>query len=604
MNNQELQRTVSVVNNNLARSAWSNYQKFLGLVLQDLPPYDFLDPLKKRFRARDFEGLLREAVALSAQLHADATQHYVAQQIVALIKKYPFPTTVVKDRRKKTALAKFWAAEHRCHRVNQRYRCYSAVRSPWESDLAVMRDWISYVLGPLDRGKCMEECDFGPGASIGVNGNATNFARKLLADSWTVTPGAVLYASAALAADNYIRAICQRDMHYGDNNPFAHEDWSFGLHTRVAYVNHNKIAFVPKDSTVFRTMAIEPLLNGYLQTGTDRYMRKLLKRVGIDLSDQRRNQRMAREGSFDEVDGYVTIDLSSASDSIATELVRYLLPPDWFEFLNSIRSREFLLDGKTYRYEKFASMGNGFCFPLESLIFSAACHAAALGQGLKPDFSVYGDDIIVRKSVAAKLLSLLKTLGFKTNPLKTFLVGPFRESCGADWYSGKCVRPVTLDYAFDTAESIFTFCNLVRRRGRTLYLQQAVEFLHNLLPPAVRFQRPVIGPVGTALEVDLDVFMGSPHASYKRELVAWSWRELVARPISDSLAMRHSQSNIALLRAAVRGASSACPFAIRNDSRGSVRVVASGGWGNTWLPGAAIYHGSTVTLSSFVTDTR
>jgi hypothetical protein len=341
---------------------------------------------------------------------------------------------------------------------------------------------------------------------------------------------------------------------------------------------------------VERTIAVEPLLNGFVQKGVDLFFRKRLKRVGIDLSDQSRNQELAREGSLKgEIDPFVTIDLSSASDSLSTEVCRYLLPPDWFDFLNQIRSRRYRLVGEEFTYHKFVSMGNGFCFPLETLIFASLCKTVYDEASLRHDFSVYGDDIIVRQSVAVRLLELLKVCGFRVNRKKTFLTGPFRESCGADWYEGKDVRPVTLDYAFDSVENIFKFCNLARSREVTAtFFFEHLEFLEALIPPVSRFVRPYKGDVATALEVPFETFLSSPFAKYDKHLMSWSWKEIRRSGVADKMAYRLHGYNIAVMGAALQGSSSQQPFTERRNTRTKIRRIAYSGASSTWLPGAVL----------------
>jgi len=233
--------------------------------------------------------------------------------------------------------------------------------------------------------------------------------------------------------------------------------WYTHFQVKNSVVQHNNIDFVPKTAKTHRTIAIEPLLNGFLQKGTDVVLRRCLLRRGIDLSDQGVNQEMARLGSLDLRDPYVTLDLSAASDSISLEVVRELLPPDWFSFLDQIRSPSYSLDGEVHRFEKFCTMGNGFCFPLETLIFAAIAHAAYCVNRQAPDLSVYGDDIIVRQNIALYVVELLKHCGFRLNLDKSFLFGDFRESCGADWVRGRDITPV---YMRKRVESLSGLINL------------------------------------------------------------------------------------------------------------------------------------------------
>jgi len=350
---------------------------------------------------------------------------------------------------------------------------------------------------------------------------------------------------------------------------------------KIRLVHNNNIVFVPKTTLVDRTIAVEPLLNGYVQKGVDVFMRRRLKRVGLDLTDQTVNQELARQGSLPcQDDPFVTIDLSSASDSISIEVVKRLLPPEWFELLNSLRSKRYTLDGDEYVYEKFVSMGNGFCFPLETLIFASACHVSNPG-----DFIVYGDDIIVRQSKAAEVLRILRGLGFRHNPDKTFLTGPFRESCGADWFAGCDIRPLTLDYAFDSFENVVKFHNLSLSKPKwACFFEKARKFLFELIPISQRLSRPFLGTVDSAFEVPLDIFLTSPFSRWNRKIQTWEWVELSRSSSPDRGVRLRGRYHTVLMMGAVRNYSSQCPFAMRRKTSRTVRRLSYAGASATWLP--------------------
>jgi hypothetical protein len=518
--------------------------------------------------------------------HSTAAEHFAASQAAALIRKYPYPSVQLTTDAKDEAIRKFVASEHKCMRTNALFRCLNK-RNPYSDGLEKARRWIAYVLGDKpDLRDIYSLCSWGPGASIGVSGVLTNRARKLLSHSWSVTPGALLYARSAMITDQHIVELLNKEPE--DTRPVCLDPDLFyqRFRDRLSVCNYNKIAFVPKTALVDRTIAVEPLLNGFVQKGTDLFMRKKLKRVGIDLSDQSVNQRLAREGSVpDQTDPFVTIDLSSASDSISIGLCRYLLPPDWFDFLNSIRSPCYLLEGEKFTYHKFTSMGNGFCFPLETLIFASLCVATRVDARPKHDFSVYGDDIIVKRSTLTDLLKLLKVCGFKVNTRKSFFEGPFRESCGADWFEGRDVRPISLDYAFDSVENIFKFCNLVRAREITSdFFYEHLEYLEALIPPELLFTRPYKGDVSTALEVPFDRFMTSRYAKFDSNIHSWSWLEIIRRGKADRLASRLRGYHVALMKAAIEGSSSQSPFTERRNTRTKIRRNAYSGATSTWMP--------------------
>jgi len=565
-------------NDRLRNTSWENYLKFLSVLLESYSSFEDVTVLKEHLLQKNWDALVERADSISSTSYRTEHEHRVLNQIAAVIRKYPFPANLVSYKPRDRALEVFLKSEHKCKRMNQRFLAYDTVRSPFEEPLQKASQWISYVLGELNLTEIWDNCSFGPGASVGVHGNATNSARKLLSRSWSVTPGAVEYAYAAFSGDPLIREMLLQhpDSHYYcDSQP----DFRQAFMSRLDVLQSNKISFVPKTVKVDRTIAVEPLLNGYLQKGVDEVMRKRLTRVGIDLRDQTLNQRLARNGSLPgQEDPYVTIDLSSASDSISIGLCKRLLPDTWYCFLNSIRSKSYSIDNTETCYQKFTTMGNGFCFPLETLIFASLCNVAYGEHRLKADFSVYGDDIIVRQSVAGRVLQLLGVCGFKANLSKTFLQGPFRESCGADWFEGKDVRPINLDYAFDSLENIFKFCNLSRSKGtweRIFY--ECLDFLESLIPKDLYLCRPFKGNVDTALEVPWDVFMASGYARFHRNTWNWSWLEIIHSAQQDNPVKRFAGYNIALMRGALTGSTSSVPFAVRRKTSTKIRRVSGSG---------------------------
>jgi hypothetical protein len=205
-------------------------------------------------------------------------------------------------------------------------------------------------------------------------------------------------------------------------------------------LHHGKLNFVPKTAKTHRAIVVEPTLNGFVQLGIGDIIATRLRGVGVDIRDQTRNQRLAREGSLSGA--LATLDLSSASDTIAVELVKDLLPMDWFNLLWSARTSKVECEGVVVRMQKFSSMGNGFTFPLETLIFYAmACAVAEEFDLPSSSVSVYGDDIIVPTVMFRDLCETLVCFGFTPNASKSFADGPFRESCGADYLSGVAIRP-------------------------------------------------------------------------------------------------------------------------------------------------------------------
>jgi hypothetical protein len=423
---------------------------------------------------QNYQGLLDARIDYSDT--ASVPDVIYARQIQALYSKYE-PLELPGVDRAENTIQTFAQAESKCRETNCTFmyidRKPNYLDSSTHAILHGAARKISRILGtvpPLDRFKP----SFGPGANTSVNAMRANPRFKL---------GSVLECSHQLMptiSEHLSNVPAWTALH-----ATSESDDSWIVPVRRSY---GKLQLVPKNAKMMRTIVIEPLLNGFLQKGVGSYIRNRLLRVAsIDLRDQSRNQSLAAVGSLD--DSLATIDLSSASDTIATELVRHLLPPDWFDLLDSLRTRDvkipdeyahnlwshltwdpvppypFSDDSSIYRMEKFSGMGCAFTFELESLIFYALAHSVVRSLHLSTrDVSVYGDDIIIPAAAYSKLEAVLTVCGFSVNSDKSFRSGNFRESCGADFFSGHNVRPF---YQKDlvSGQTLFTMHNFFIRNG-------------------------------------------------------------------------------------------------------------------------------------------
>jgi len=573
-------KEVQRLNKYLKENSFSLYRDLLLSVLRD---YSHIKELgfarcEGLIRAKRYDLLYVEADSMSARSYSDATLHLVANQFATLVRKYPWDSKLVCLDPERNARETFMKSEHRCKRFNSVFDLYSSFRSPHESMLAKCRDFIHYVIGETPSlPQIYGECDFGPGASLGCHGDATSFGRKIVLDELTVTPGAIPYAMSAWMSHDQLR-----------DRFFERRTGSSGLEVScvdfaaanrkfaaaLSVVQYNKVSFVPKTAKTFRAIAVEPTLNSFVQKGIDQVLRHMLRRAGLDLSDQSENQRMARYGSIDDSEeGFCTIDLSSASDSMSISLVRYLLPRDWFNLLNRSRSPSYIDGGEEVRYHKFCSMGNGFCFPLQTLIFASIAHAVGSGKCGR-DFRVYGDDIVVRKKHFEEVVSALKICGFTPNLKKTFSEGAFRESCGADWYAGEDVRPYTLDHKLDSLQNVFKFLNLSRRSNRTsMVLASGFHIVLNVIPGRLRFWRPHKGQPDSGID-PLDYNSPSnPYIRRSKKTNMYRWVELCTLPIQDNVLV----PTWGVYAAALRGHDSSCMFTFRRMTKTTLRYVSYSG---------------------------
>lgn len=342
--------------------------------------------------------------------HGNFADDYLVTSIMAKSANLPLGIDL-----EQKALDSFQESEDSCRVINDRF-CEERM-----DDNPIIRRAkriISKTLGPLSRRDLdfvQDNFRFGPGATTGVRGSGSVLSDKYDEEIHLTSDLIPFYR--AMLGDHW---------------------WS--EKTKPVVVEGNRFTTVPKNAKTKRGICIEPTLNIYGQLGIGSLLRARLNRLGTDLSDQGANQRMAQRAYKDKL---ATIDLSAASDSIAWKIVMDLFPEEWFELLDLFRSTHSIVDGKTVELEKFSSMGNGYTFELETLIFKAVA-LACVPVHLHDDVCVYGDDIIVPQAHAEDVVSALKFLGFKVNESKSFLAGNFFESCGTDWFKGQNVRPFYL----------------------------------------------------------------------------------------------------------------------------------------------------------------
>lgn len=232
------------------------------------------------------------------------------------------------------------------------------------------------------------------------------------------------------------------------------------------FVKGNRFAVVPKDATKGRGIAAEPSLNGFFQLGLGAQLRSRLRAsTGIDLDHaQDMHTQVACAAS---ISGHLaTLDLKNASGSLCRHLVRCTVPSGWASELEDLRSPLMYVEGRWIALEQFSSMGNGYTFELETIIFMALCHEALLAVGITPvlglDLYTFGDDIIVPTRGVRGVVAVLEFCGFKLNEKKSFSEGPFRESCGGDYYDGLAVRPYHMKETPKAPEDYIKLANGLR----------------------------------------------------------------------------------------------------------------------------------------------
>lgn len=381
-------------------------------------------------------------------LYQNADHYRRDNMLTEFLRKCRLESVISGKERKARSLELFYKAEQACAKTNVRFQRILNNHNLEEVDMRAIellyraKNWIAKTLGPLP-----EELQgsFGPGSTYLDRGKVTTIPDKI-SSQFHCTPGL-----------EPLLPFIERTAWWRHGVVVGPR----GLHLEL--VRGNRFTTVPKTALVDRGICIEPSANIFLQKGAGGIIRQRLKRAGVDIRyAQYWHQTMAREGSL--TGELATIDLSSASDTVSLRLVEFLLPVEWFQLLCMLRSPFTLVNRKWVYLQKFSSMGNGFTFELETLIFAALANACGAGD-FGVDYSVFGDDIIVPTRMARDLIALLRYCGFEENPKKTFLEGYFRESCGGDFFKGKPVRAHNVENPPEGPEDWISLANGLYRQG-------------------------------------------------------------------------------------------------------------------------------------------
>lgn len=425
---------------------------------------------------------LYEAGWQNAEFYPGISQRQVAMNALAssLLKK--FHNDEVDSMRDNKALALFLECNERCRSATT----FLPRRLDEEYVLGELKSAIWDFFNPpeprapfkrepflLNLSDIATHFSLGNGSNIGVA--STDFYTKYVNSSMSHTD--------ALLPLLFRQAI-SKDKLWSDVEAYRSRSFGFEI------VRGNRLSFVPKSRVISRTICTEPLLNMLFQKGIGGLIEGRLKEVsGIDLSKQPdKNATLARIGS--ETGKFGTIDLSSASDSISTSLLREIMPAQALNWLLRSRSPLTILpDGQEVELHMISSMGNGFTFPLQTMIFSCLVRSVykildipiyhPRGRSLG-NYGVFGDDIIVDHRAYDLMCRMLSILGFSVNSDKSFNEGLFRESCGHDFYSGYNVRGVYLKTLLD-ANDIYSAINRLNRWSAThgIFLARTIKWLRH-----------------------------------------------------------------------------------------------------------------------------
>ncbi len=424
------------------------------------------------------EWIQLQKLKTSPSDYQDALSYWKDALVTDLLRKCDIPSGIDK---KDAAVRTFYSCEAENKRTNLRLESYLEesffIEDPRDTAIvSFIDDWrkdIRAVLSALPDHLAMR---FGKGSTYGDKGQLITIPDKMSGRP-TITEDAQCLKPFWFETAWY-SSLCDQSPHLSEPE----------------LVRGNRFSSVPKTGLTDRGICIEPSLNISFQLDVGRLIKTRLRRIGIDLlHGQNVHRERAQASSFLDTDA--TIDMSNASDTLCRVLPKLVLPNLWWELLNSLRSPMTLIGGKQVRLEKFSSMGNGFTFELETLIFATLARLVVSREGGNADrVSCYGDDLIVPKKHVRSVLAALAYFGFTPNKAKTFSEGPFRESCGGDFFHGRPVRAHYLENLPNEPHQWISLANGLRRvglsdpldPGRFRYLRRAWQRCLDALPSGIR----------------------------------------------------------------------------------------------------------------------
>jgi hypothetical protein len=382
---------------------------------------------------------------LNTSLAYDLSPDFVGERDVAfaatslfsasLLKKATDTVDAVPERLlEQKAFSAFEDAERACMTTNAKFLRDSGFHDRFDCDVQRVLLGAQRKIARLVEGfkyvDVFARCGHGPGVSVSVNADQLGVDTK--------------YDESRISVNRTALPIF-RQVSCGVLWPLARGIQASGptslLNCELVIEERDKLAFVPKSATSLRSITVGPTANVYLQLGLGRWLSERLNAWGINLRDQTLNSDLARYGSYSGA--LATLDLKAASDHLSYGLVQWIIPQRLFWVLDALRSKGCLYDGRELLYHKFSGMGNGFTFPLQTLIFHALTTACCDELGVSNAFTAtYGDDIIVPVQVVDLVKRVLTSCGFVLNDQKSFVDGPFRESCGGQYFNGIDIRPV------------------------------------------------------------------------------------------------------------------------------------------------------------------
>lgn len=307
--------------------------------------------------------------------------------------------------------------------------------------------------------------EFTPGESYtSATGQVSVFAKLSSLAHWTCTADVVDDVCHLVYHNRGLKAAARK--HIGLMVPIEGESGfdTFSRHLMgvITIVPGARGTSVPKNQETDRFINVEPTFNMILQRWVAGEINRCLTLAGNRLGASRDINRRVIYHDAQELHkemirdlSYATIDFSNASDSVLLWVVQLLFPKHVSYVLTQYRSSTVQLGSDVIEPNKLSSMGNGFTFEVMTILL------LSIGRIFDPTCRVYGDDVIIKASVANDFINTVSFIAFATNEKKTFLNGLFRESCGAFQFDTSDIQSFEFKWA-DNFADVIAICNKLK----------------------------------------------------------------------------------------------------------------------------------------------
>lgn len=338
---------------------------------------------------------------------------------------------------------------------------------PVTNDLAVgysisearrlLHDWFEPRCGTqleVTMATIEREARFGPGRSVGLGDKPTSFYFKVGDATLTAT-------------SDFVRSWYNLSV---EQNPLCREAELVrqAKHGEIEIVEAGNFTMVVKSYKKKRTVVTEASANTFFQLGMGAVMERVLEEcTGFSPRNQAsRNSELARIGSLNG--RIATVDMKQCSDYIALGCVRYMYPKTVSEWISILRTKKVRIPGVgVIPLFMTSTMGNGTTFPMQTALLTAVVlgvyktldiEAIRFSDDRQGNYGVWGDDVALDQRAFNLFCKTVECLGLIVNRDKSFAEGPFRESCGHDWYLGRDVRGVYVK-RYTTVQDLYSIYN-------------------------------------------------------------------------------------------------------------------------------------------------